>query len=106
MYILFQFLLVGIIFFVVGYISWWFTEKDDGHVPEFLDFKPFSCRMCLTFWSLVAVYIALGIGFKMWVVLIGGIVLAILNAIAMYVNQKQKTIKISDLNNDNKILDK
>lgn len=92
MYLLFQFILVGIIFFGVGYFSWWFTEKDN--VPEFLEYRPFQCRLCLTFWLLVAIYLVLGVSFKLWVVLISGIILAILNAIAMYINQKNKTIKI------------
>ena len=92
MYLLFQFILTGIIFFAVGYFSWWFTEKDN--VPEFLEYKPFQCRLCLTFWLLVGIYLALGISFKLWVVLIAGILLSILNAIAMYINQKNKTIKL------------
>lgn len=92
MFYLIQFLIVGIIFFITGYFSWWFTEK--GNVPEFLEYKPFECRLCLTFWLLVAAYVALGISFELWVVLIAGIALAILNAIAMYINQKNKTIKI------------
>lgn len=95
--ILLQFLLVGVIFSLVGYFTWWFTEDEDlGHIPKFLDYKPFQCRLCLTFWLLVAVYVALGISFKLWVFLIFGIILAILNAIAMYINQRNKTIKIID----------
>lgn len=94
MEILIQFIAVFIIFLVVSYFTWWFTEKDN--VPEFLEYKPFQCRLCLTFWLLVGIYIAIGISFKLWVVLIAGLILAILNAIAMWVNQKNRTIKISD----------
>ena len=89
---LLQFVAVLLIFLAISYFTWWFTEKDN--VPEFLQYKPFQCRLCLTFWLLVAIYIALGISFKLWIVLIAGVLLAILNAIAMYVNQKNKTIKI------------
>ena len=89
---LFQFIGVIIIFLLSNWFTWWFTEK--GNVPDFLDFKPFSCRLCLTFWLLVGIYIAIGISFKLWVVLIAGVLLAILNALAMWVNQKNKTIKI------------
>ena len=97
MNILLQFLLSGLIFFIVGYFTWWFTEDEDlGHIPKFLDYKPFQCRMCLTFWLLVVIYIALGLSFKLWVFLTFGIILAILNAIAMHINQKNKTIKIID----------
>lgn len=94
MWILIEFIITGIIFFAVGYFSWWLTEKDK--VPNFLDFKPFSCRLCLNFWLLVAIYIALGISFNLWVMLIAGVILAILNAIAMWVNQRNKTIKLED----------
>ena len=91
---LLQFVAVFLIFLAISYFTWWFTEKDN--VPEFLQYKPFQCRLCLTFWLLVAIYIAIGISFKLWIVLIAGVLLAILNAIAMWVNQKSKTIKISD----------
>lgn len=89
---LLQFIAVLLIFLGVNYFTWWFTEKNN--VPQFLEYKPFQCRLCLTFWILVGIYIALGISFKLWVVLIAGVILAILNAIAMWVNQKNKTIKI------------
>ena len=89
---LFQFIGVIIIFLLSNWFTWWFTEK--GNVPDFLDFKPFSCRLCLTFWLLVGIYIAIGISFKLWVVLIAGVILAALNAGAMWVNQKKKTIKL------------
>ena len=89
---LFQFIAVFIIFLLVSYFTWWFTEKDN--VPEFLEYKPFQCRLCLTFWLLVGIYTAIGISFNLWIVLISGVILAILNAIAMWINQKNKTIKI------------
>ena len=89
---LLEFIAVFIIFLLVSYFTWWFTEKDN--VPEFLEYKPFQCRLCLTFWLLVGIYIELGISFKLWVVLIAGVILAILNALAMWINQKNKTIKL------------
>lgn len=89
---LLQFVAVLLIFLAISYFTWWFTEKNN--VPEFLEYKPFQCRLCLTFWLLTAIYIAIGISFKLWIVLIAGVLLAILNAIAMWVNQKNKTIKI------------
>lgn len=94
MYLLIQFIAVFIIFFIINYVVWYITEKDK--VPEFLQYKPWSCRLCATLWTLVTVYIAIGISFKLWVVLIAGLILAILNAGAMWVNQKNKTIKLED----------
>lgn len=92
MYLFIQFITVFIIFIAINYFAWWFTEKNT--VPEFLAYKPFECRLCLTFWSLIGIYAAIGISFKLWVVLITGVVLAILNAIAMIINQRNKTIKV------------
>lgn len=98
MNILFQFILVLAIFLVVSYAAWYMTEKDK--VPEYLNYKPFSCRICATTWSLAAVYIALGISFKWWVLLIVGLIVTALNAIALVVNQKNKTINIEDYDDD------
>ena len=92
--ILLQFLGIFIVFFATSYATWYVTEKE--LVPQFLNYKPFSCQTCLTFWSLVAIYLGMGITFKLWICLIGGLVLAVLNAIAMVVHQKRNTISIND----------
>lgn len=94
MYCLLQFAGVLLIFLIISYFTWWFTEKDN--VPEFLEYQPFSCRLCLTYWLLTGIYVAIGVSFNLWIVLIAGVLLAGLNAIAMKVNQKNKTIKIED----------
>ena len=91
---LIQFVAVFAIFFIISYIAWYLTEKDK--IPEFLQYKPWICRLCLTLWSLVALYIIFGISFKLWLMLVAGLVLSIMNALAMYLNQKNKTIKIED----------
>lgn len=95
MNILIQFILVLVIFLSISYGAWFITEKNK--VPEFLDYRPFSCHICLTTWSLAAVYIALGISFKWWVLLITGIIVTILNAIALKINEKEKTVSIDEI---------
>lgn len=95
MNILIQFILVLVIFLSISYVVWYITEKDK--VPAFLDYKPFSCHICLTTWSLAAVYIVLGISFKWWVLLITGIIVTILNAFALIINQKEKTVSIDEI---------
>ena len=92
--ILLQFIGIFIVFFATSYATWYVTERD--LIPEFLDYKPFQCRTCLTFWSLVAIYLGMGLIFKLWICLIGGLVLAVLNAIAMIVHQKNNTISVKD----------
>lgn len=92
---LIEFGLVLLIFLVISYGAYWLTEVRG--LPEWLQYKPWICRMCLTFWSLVGVYSAIWVSFSCYIIGVVGILLAILNAIAMYIDQKNKTVKIEDL---------
>jgi len=94
---LIQFVLVLVIFLAVSYAAWYVTEKNK--VPSYLDYRPFSCRLCLTTWSMAAVYIAIGVSFEWWVLLIVGLIVTVLNAIAMFVHQKNNTIRLEDYDN-------
>lgn len=87
-----QVILVLALFIPVKWLTYNITEK--WGLPEWLDYKPFSCYLCLTFWSLMAVYLTVGLVFKAYVTLGAGLLLTVLNAVAMYVDQKNKTIKI------------
>lgn len=92
MFILAQVILILLIFLPVRYLCWKITEV--WGLPEWLDYKPWVCKLCLTFWCLLATYITIGFAFSLPVTGIGGVVLAILNALAMHMDQKNKTIKI------------
>lgn len=92
MEILFEFIAMVIIFLVINYGGYWITEVRG--LPEWLQYKPFICRLCLTFWSLIGIYIALGLSFSCLYTMVGGIILAIMNALAMWIDQRNKTIKI------------
>lgn len=92
MEILFEFIAMVIIFLVINYGGYWLTEVRG--LPEWLQYKPFICRLCLTFWSLIGIYIALGLSFSCLYTMVGGIILAIMNALAMWIDQRNKTIKI------------
>ena len=87
-----QVILVLALFLPVKYLTWNITEK--WGVPEWIDYKPFSCYLCLTFWSLLAVYLTVGFAFQMWITMVVGVLLAVLNAIAMWIDQRNKTIKL------------
>lgn len=89
---LLQVILILGIFLPVRYLAYYITEVKG--LPVWLDYKPFNCRLCLTFWSLIAAYLTSGIILGFEITLYGGILLTILNAIAMYINQKNKTIKV------------
>lgn len=92
MFKLIQFIVIIIIFLIVSYGAYYITEVKG--LPIWLQYKPFECRKCLTFWSLIGIYIALGLSFSCLYLMIGGCILAILNAIAMHIDQRNKTIKL------------
>lgn len=85
-------ILILAMFIPIRWFAWKVTEV--WGLPIWLDYKPFCCKLCLTFWSLVAAYLSVGLIFKLPITLIGGLIMAILNAIAMYIDQRNKTIKI------------
>lgn len=87
-----QVVLILALFIPIRWLTWKITEV--WGLPEWLQFRPWNCNLCLTFWSLLAAYLSIGLIFQAYITLIGGIVLAILNAIAMWIEIKNKTIKI------------
>ena len=96
-----QVLLILAIFFPIKWLGYKITEE--WGLPKWLDYKPWSCNLCLSFWSLLATYLSIGLIFNLFITLIGGIALTIMNALAMWIDQKSKTISIEDYD---KILNK
>lgn len=90
--ILFEIITVFILFFIVNYSCWYITEQHG--LPRWLQYKPWECRLCLTFWSLIAIYSTIWASFNCLIIGTVGIALAAMNALAMYIDQRQKTIKI------------
>ena len=89
-----QIILIFTIFIIDRYlVDKWVNQKN---YPVWLNYLPFNCSVCATFWSLLAIYLTVGLVFQWWWTMIGGMVLTVLNAIAMYIDQKNKTIKIED----------
>lgn len=91
---IFEFMAVIIIFLIVSYGAYYITEVKG--LPIWLQYKPFECRMCLTFWSLIGIYSAIWASFSCLIIGVVGIILAILNAIAMYIDQRNKTVLIDE----------
>ena len=87
-----QVLLVLTMFIPVRWLTYQITEV--WGLPVWLNYRPWSCNLCLTFWSLLAVYLTVGFAFQLWITMGAGLALTVLNAIAMWINQKNKTIKI------------
>lgn len=93
-----QIVAILVIYLIVMWYAHMQTER--WGLPTFLQFKPFICKTCLSFWSLIAAYTTtLLIG--MTYTAIGGYILAILNAIAMKVDQKNKTIDVNNYHLEN-----
>lgn len=92
MEILLQFILIVAIFLPVRWFAWKMTEV--WGLPQWLQYKPFICKLCLTFWLLIGAYTAIWLSFSCLYTAIGGYILAAMNALAMYIDQKNKTIKI------------
>ena len=89
-----QIILIFTIFILDRYVvDKWVNQEN---YPKWLNYQPFNCSVCCTFWSLLAIYLTVGLVFQWWWTMIGGMILTVLNAIAMWVNQKNRTVSITD----------
>ena len=89
-----QILVTFIVFFLTAFISWLTTEN--WTMPLFLQYRPFSCRVCQNFWLNVFAYVGIYLAFGWKITLILGLILTVLNTIAQKVDQKRKTININN----------
>ena len=87
-----QVILILAMFIIIRLFAWKVTEV--WGLPEWLQYKPWNCKICFTFWSLLFSYLTVGLILNLPITLYGGIALAILNALAMWIDQKNKKIKI------------
>ena len=88
-----QILAIAVIYL---FVMWWaHMQTERWGLPSFLQFRPFICKTCLSFWTLIAAYTTAWL-IGMPYTAIGGYILAILNAIAMKVDQRNKTVKIDE----------
>lgn len=88
-----------IVFFVVKSLVFYLTDVKG--LPEFLNYKPYCCRRCLGFWSLLFIYINLFIvsEYTWWYTIIVGIVLTILDTVALIIDDNN-IISIKDVDLD------
>ena len=76
-------------FLVIKYLVWYWTEGQK-HYPSFLDYKPFNCKKCLGFWSLTSFYLTMMFIFKLKLMGVIGIMLTILDTIAIIIDEKKR----------------
>lgn len=93
---IFEFILIILIYIPVVYAAYYVTEVK--RLPIWLQFPPFHCRKCLTFWSLAAIYTAIGLSFKLMTLFAGGLALTVLTAASMHIWEKKNTVSIDDIN--------
>lgn len=91
---LIQFAIAFIVYFAIVIGAYYMTEVKQ--TPKWLQFPPFNCKKCLTFWSNLIIGIIIGISFNLYITMATISVMAVLTGIAMNVDQKRKTIKIDD----------
>lgn len=87
-----QTILVLIIFIITKYLTWKITEEDK--VPEFLHYEPYVCYKCLSFWLLMALFIACGLLCHLWITMAVGTILTVLDTIAYSIHIKTHTVRI------------
>lgn len=94
MSILLEALAALVIFFVMNYAAYWLTEVKG--LPSWLQYKPWVCRLCLSFWSMMGIFTTLYLALDLMYVAIYGILLTVLNTAALWIDQKDKTITLEE----------
>ena len=95
LYNIMQTVLVLVIFITIKYGAWKVTEED--RIPMFLHYMPYICYKCLSFWSLMALFVACGLLCHLWITMAVGGILTILDTIAYIIHEKNNTISVKDL---------
>ena len=92
---LLQIIISLVVWLAVVYVAFYLTEVKP--LPKWLQFPPFNCRICLTFWTNLATIMTIGLAFSLWYFLAAGLILTALTAISMKIDQKHKTVKVDDV---------
>lgn len=93
MYIILQALAVVILF--IGIKALLHCLIDNHKLPNWLNYKPFNCMKCASFWSMVFTYVILGLSLKAWWLLGIGLLLTALDTAATIIDEKN-TVSIYD----------
>ena len=96
---LLQIFLVLIIFFSIKLSTWKLTEEIG--LPQFLRYEPYVCNRCLTFWTLIGIFLVCGIICHLWITMSVGLALTILDTIAKTIDQRKNTISIEEIDENN-----
>lgn len=93
-----QIIIALISFLLIKYSIYWILENDK--LPHFLNYKPYSCYLCCGFWANLFYFSTMFIINNNWYILsIYGLILTILDTIALYIDEKNTT-SINDLEDE------
>jgi len=98
--IILQVLTALFIFFGIKVLTQWLFEKEDRWPPRMLNYRPWSCRLCFTFWLLLACFGVWWLLTKWTLTVVLGIMLTALDAIAQKVEQRNNTKSIYNEDED------
>lgn len=90
-----EFIIAFATYFAIVYGAYYVTEIK--RLPQWLQFPPFDCRKCLTFWSLMIIGLVIGFSFDLPIYMGTIVCMAILTAVSMHIDQKNKTVKIDPI---------
>ncbi len=88
---IFEVILAVSIFFPTKWLTYMITNE--WGVPRFLDYMPYKCCKCLTFWTLTALFMCCGL-LHLWVTMGVGLALTVMDTIAVIIDERNNTIKI------------
>lgn len=73
------------------FLGWLLTENYNTRIAriEWLNFKPFSCRKCLTGWLIIISNITIGIMVGSWIYAVIGVLFGLATTLALHIEDKQ-----------------
>jgi len=73
------------------FIGWLLTENYPTRIArlEWLNFKPFSCRKCLTGWYIIIINITIGIMIGNWLYTVIGVLFGLATTLALHIEDKR-----------------
>ena len=93
-----QIILVLVVFFAIKLSTFKLTEV--WGLPEFLRYEPYVCNKCLSFWTLMGIYLVTGLICHLWITMGVGLLLTVLDTVALIIHQRNNTITIKEYDND------
>ena len=90
---IYEFIIAFAMYFAILYVSYYLTEK--RRLP-WLQFSPFKCRKCFAFWANLISAFVVGLSFNLYITMSTVLVMGVLTAIAMHVDEKNNTLTIEE----------